>query len=142
MAANVLRLDVAVARFAEKLAIAPAVVVEKLAVDLHTKISRRNPVDTGLSRSRWTIREGEPDNTPYTRPEAKKGQPKPPLPPPPPRDPPGGFTGTEIVYITNNVNYVEYLEQGSSQQAPSGMIKISVIETEAEVAQLLQSLTS
>lgn len=142
MAEGILDLGVAIGRFAEKLEVAPALVVEKLALDLHTKISRRTPVDTGLARSRWTIREGAPDATPVPkRPRRKVDDTGAVVPPPgPSRDPPGGYTGTQPVYVTNNVPYVLYLEDGSSQQAPAGMIRISVMETRAEVSRILLDL--
>jgi len=31
-------------------------------------------------------------------------------------------------YITNNVHYVKYLENGTSQQAPKGMVGVTLIE--------------
>lgn len=136
-AAGVMPLDIAVAAFAKKLELAVPIVVEKLAVDLHTKITRRNPVDTGLSRSRWTIREGEPDNSPVPEKLADGTITNPPTPP---AYPPDGISGEKIVYITNNVEYVPYLEAGSSRQAPSGMVAISIYELEAEVEQLLKPL--
>lgn len=37
----------------------------------------------------------------------------------------------EIVWIYNNVRYVRYLEDGSSQQAPYGFISLSIEETRA-----------
>ena len=133
--AGVVGVDIAVAAFAQALEIAVPLAVEKLAVDLHTKITRRNPVDTGLSRSRWTIREGEPDNSPVPEKLEDGSRTNPPAPA---AMPPNGISGKEIVFITNNVEYVTYLEAGSSQQAPSGMVAISIFELEAEAEQILK----
>jgi hypothetical protein len=34
----------------------------------------------------------------------------------------------QIVYITNNVPYIVYLENGTSKQAPQGMVRITIEE--------------
>ncbi len=34
----------------------------------------------------------------------------------------------QVVWITNNVDYIEFLETGSSKQAPAGMLVITVEE--------------
>ncbi len=34
----------------------------------------------------------------------------------------------QIVYIANNVNYIIYLEDGTSKQAPEGMVAITMQE--------------
>ena len=33
-----------------------------------------------------------------------------------------------IFWISNNLEYIEYLEAGSSQQAPAGMVSLTVAE--------------
>jgi len=33
-----------------------------------------------------------------------------------------------MVWITNNVDYIEKLEHGGSQQAPQGMVSVTVAE--------------
>jgi len=34
----------------------------------------------------------------------------------------------QVVFITNNVPYIVYLEKGSSSQAPNGMVEITLQE--------------
>ena len=34
----------------------------------------------------------------------------------------------EMVWISNNVDYIEFLEHGSSQQAPEGMLAVTIEE--------------
>lgn len=128
-------IDIAVAAFAEKIQVAIPLVVEKLAVDLWTKITRGNPVDTGLSRSWWKISEGAPDMTaPPKRESAAANQ------FPAPETPTPTITGTAPVYITNNVDYVIFLEAGWSGQAPFGYVGLAILETVAEVDTILKSL--
>ena len=43
------------------------------------------------------------------------------------------FDGTKSVFITSALDYIKYLDQGSSQQAPAGMVNITIAELEAEV---------
>jgi hypothetical protein len=43
----------------------------------------------------------------------------------------------EPAFITNNLDYVIYLEHGSSKQAPNGMVAISLMEVEAGVRRAL-----
>lgn len=33
-----------------------------------------------------------------------------------------------VMYLSNNVNYIQYLENGSSRQAPQGMLRLTVQE--------------
>jgi len=39
-----------------------------------------------------------------------------------------GLPDYSIVWISNNVDYIEFLEDGSSQQAPTGMLALTVEE--------------
>ena len=129
-------IDIAVAAFAEKINVAIPIVVEKLAIDLWTKITRGNPVDTGLSRSWWHINEGAPDmSKPPERPRSRIGEFY-----PAPTTPSPVITGTQPVYITNNVDYVIFLEAGWSGQAPFGYVGLAILETVAEVDTLLKAL--
>ena len=34
----------------------------------------------------------------------------------------------KVVFISNNVDYIEFLEEGSSKQAPNGMVAVTVEE--------------
>lgn len=132
-AGGVMSLDIAVGAFAEKLGILPGVVTEKLAFDLHSKITRRTPVDTGRARHSWQVQEGSPNST--VAPENPTG---------PPLDvspfPEGKISGQAPVYITNALDYVVYLEAGTSRQAPAGMVKLAILEVQAEANAILKQL--
>ena len=44
------------------------------------------------------------------------------------------------MFIVSNLAYIEALENGHSQQAPQGMVTISVAEIEADIDGILQGL--
>lgn len=69
---------------------------------LYRKIVSRTPVRTGYAKSRWTV-------------DVSKDA--------------EGFVQGEI---TNDAPYIIFLEMGSSDQAPNGMIQISLAEIEAK----------
>ena len=116
--------------FSAQLNVAVEKVVIKIALDLHAKISRRNPVDTGRSRASWDIKEGSPSD--FLPPEGTYRGAK-------PQDG-SKLTGRTITFVTSAVHYVEYLEKGSSKQAPAGMIDISLAEVYVEIDNFIAKL--
>jgi len=105
--------------------VVPARVLElqqKTALDLLSRIVFKNPVDTGRSRGNWQTAIGgsnESEIEPLADPVA---------------------TGTAVVSgakpfgvitLFNNVKYIKALEDGSSRQAPRGMVKVSIAETKS-----------
>lgn len=139
---NVVPLDVAVAAFAAKLNLLPQVVTEKLVLDLHSKITLLTPVDTGRARSSWNIQEGTPNTSiPPEVAQAKgenRGKGSPPAIPYAP--PAVQITGEKPVFITSSLEYVQYLEEGSSKQAPNGMVAIAILETKADIEAIMAKL--
>lgn len=144
--------------FAELLDIAPAVVMKRIVFDLHGRVTRRTPVDTGRARASWDVKQGAPSG--YVPPimvgKAKtKG-----------KEDLGesafgmklgtgakggvagkdisaelsGIDGKHVVFITTNLEYMQYLENGSSKQAPAGMVRISVAEIEIEIESIVEQL--
>ncbi|MDU9398031.1 hypothetical protein [Pseudomonas sp. zfem003] len=49
--------------------------------------------------------------------------------------------GVGSIYLMNNVPYAQRLENGWSQQAPNGMVRITVVEFQAMVRRAVQALT-
>jgi hypothetical protein len=108
------------------------------AVKFHTEICLavlrgvifKTPVDTGTARGGWKLGVNY-----IPRGGAGTGEAA--------RDPGGGSTFAKgqaklstlkpfsIVYIVNNVHYIVYLEKGSSQQAPQGMLAQTMQEVSA-----------
>lgn len=100
--------------------------LRKLALDALRGIIFKSPVDTGRFRGNWNTSLGGADLT-VTESTDK-----------------GGNTtfmrGSQIVarvdpfgtiFIANNLPYAEKLEEGSSKQAPAGMVAITIAEIEA-----------
>ena len=118
----------------------PEVLVKKIAIDLYTAITLRTPVDTGRARASWRLSVGQPDNeielerTKTGTGSKAKGN----------LEPENRAEITEFnessgeainngafVYINNGLDYIEFLEGGSSDQAPAGMVAISIAELKA-----------
>lgn len=123
---NVRSLGQAATVLRSQLGVSIAEAQQKMAADLWSKITYRTPVDTGRARASWNLAQGAPD--PSVPPEAKKGEriPTPPMPSV------AAIDGTKTVYVTSNVHYITHLENGTSKQAPAGMVDISVAEVLAE----------
>jgi hypothetical protein len=93
------------------------------ALSLFGKIVVRTPVDTGRLRGNWQVQlnsapTGTLDTTKVQDPsEAKRAK-----------------LG-DAIFIINNLPYAEVIEDGSSKQAPQGMVKVTVAEFKSIVAQ-------
>ena len=108
--------------FAKKLDVNLGIVVTKIALEAWTRITDRTPVDTGRARASWQIKEGEPSST--IPDEEDHADPSPPV---------VLFKGKKSVFVTSALDYIIYLEGGSSNQAPAGMVEITMAEIETEI---------
>lgn len=133
MTANaIIDFDAPLDRFAQALGISMQTVVRRVSLELLTGIVQRTPVDTGRAQSGWDLTIEEPSS--YVPPEgggAEAVAPAPDL---------TGITGHEQVYIVNNLDYIEALENGHSDQAPAGMVRITVAESAARIELYLEAL--
>jgi hypothetical protein len=118
--------------FAQKINTNIATVVRAAATELYGKIVQRTPVDTGYCRRNWQVTVDVPASGTVGSPLEKASGGTAIAPPPPPNLPPDALH----VFITNNVEYVEALENGHSRQAPNGFVAISVAELEAEIGSI------
>ena len=103
------------------------------AIAIYGKIIAGNPVDTGFSRANWNLSVGSPDYTVQGVRNPKATYAAPSLLP--------GIenAGLDHIFIANGVDYVTFLEEGSSQQAPNGFIRLAVEQVESEIQQFMQS---
>lgn len=113
--------------FADRIGIAIQTATQKVVMDAHRGVVEKTPVDTGRARASWRVAEGQLDLTtapegPHEFPSLELGI---------------KITGEEIIYISNNLPYAEPLENGHSQQAPAGMVGLTLAEIEAELEDLL-----
>lgn len=113
--------------FARAMNIEANVVVRKVAFDVFTAIVKKTPVDTGLARNSWKMginnivpagigSKGRTDTTAAQLEKLARFK-----------------IGRDIIII-NNVPYIVFLEDGSSKQAPVGMVRLSIAEVQAGIA--------
>lgn len=123
---SLIELNTAPQRIADNLGLALGTVLRKIVLDLNTKIVTKCPVDTGRLRASFQTTIGTPTTT--APPPGAYGPPS----PPPARD----YDGKSPIFIASALPYAEAIENGHSNQAPTGMVAISVIELEEELRQL------
>ena len=111
-------------------------VVRIITLEVYREIILRNPVDTGYSRSQWNVAINAPDTSVGEKPKGKGKI------PPKPAPILTGIDGKQKVYVTNSLDYIRFLEEGSSQQAPSGFIRIAIAKVEAKVDAMVQQARS
>lgn len=127
-----------IADFKKKSNLSNEVILKKFAFDLLTKIIRKTPVDTGRARGGWfpaiealgvgseksvefNVSKGGKNFSEQAFNEGKtKGQFI--------DNTKGPWNQIKYVDIINGVEYVIFLEYGYSQQAPHGMIRLSMRE--------------
>jgi len=123
--------------FNRKINVSTEKVIKKFAFDVLARIIRHTPVDMGQARGGWFLAmeklgEGSTKSVEinvskggkrFSQEEFEKGKAK------------GGFTDhtkgvfkDKWVEIVNGVEHVIFLEYGSSQQAPYGMVRLSMRE--------------
>ncbi len=96
--------------------------VRAVALAIGTALIQRSPVDTGLFRGNWNTGIGAPDSSTnetdttgassIARLNARLA----------------AWSMGKTIYITNHLPYARRLEYGWSQQAPQGMVRITVTE--------------
>jgi hypothetical protein len=108
-----------------------------IALEAVTKIIQRTPVKSGLARGNWNLSIGTPDPTrrrPSPTGKAAIERAKQVL---------GtnrtGVGAVRIVYIVNSLPYINRLENGWSQQAPKGMIAITLADLPGRAGQILKT---
>ena len=105
--------------------------VRKIALQMFTRIILKSPVDSGRFRGNWQLAIGsvpegtlELDDKTGTATIAKGAAIA------------LGMNAGDIVYFANNLPYARRLEEGYSQQAPAGMVALTVQEFQSIVRQI------
>ncbi len=138
-----------VTRFVEKTKIKADVVLRKLAFDAFSGVLLRSPVDTGRFRGSWRIGVNEVDLSTF---DPGSGEDDDEDAPASAGDPvsseesnralkalgPAKFGDT--IFVTNNLPYAQRLEDGWSDQAPNGMVSLTVQEIEDDLARIVRTL--
>ena len=96
-------------------------------IQIAGKVIERTPVDTGRARGNWNLGTtadfSTSDSTDAPSPAAEFS----------------GLSATDTAYITNGLPYIERLESGTwSDQAPAGMVKVTVAEFNRIVSQAVK----
>ena len=106
--------------------------VKKIAFELFTRIVLKTPVDTGRARANWSVSLGAPSGA-QTGMTDKAGE----------ATIAAGVTDInsaepmqQVIWLENNLPYIEALEDGHSQQAPAGMVEGSLHEIQTFIDQL------
>lgn len=112
-------------KFAEQFRKAHSNIAREASIRVLRGVIIRSPVDTGRFRGNWQVAEG-------TRPSGSLDVQK--------KDAAGAIgqaigavpsdMTNKVLYIVNNLPYAERLENGWSQQAPNGMVAITMLEVE------------
>lgn len=93
-------------------------IFRKISLDLDTRVVLATPVDTGRARANWYPSLTRPSRA---RDDAARD------------DPSAAIRATamraqmgQVLWLTNNLPYILALENGSSRQAPTGMVDVSL----------------
>ena len=103
--------------------------VRKIALEMFRKIILKSPVDTGRFRGNWQLAIGsvpegtlELDDKTGTATIAKGAATV------------MGINAGDTIYFANNLPYARRLEEGYSQQAPAGMVALTVQQFQSIVS--------
>ena len=99
--------------------------IRKSTIELFGSVIKMTPVDTGRAKGNWQCTVGTAASSEIDRDDGSK------------KDSLSSSKAYEevvktvprsgnVVWLANNVSYIRSLEYGSSQQAPSGMVRVSL----------------
>jgi hypothetical protein len=102
-------------------------IVKRLALNINANLIEDTPVDTGWARANWVLEIGSPfTGTAGTREDAEAGR----VDQNPQQLGIGKIAAYKlgpIIYESNNVPYIEKLNDGSSAQAPSAFVQAAIL---------------
>lgn len=104
-------------RFVTKTATAHDKITRLATLELFSGVIRATPVDTGRARGGWQTGVGSAPKGDNMRLDKTAAEP---LAEVERNTPPGAG---QVAYLANNVPYIMNLEQGTSRQAPEGMVR-------------------
>lgn len=115
-------------KFADSLGIGLETVIRKLSLEVFTGVVQKTPVDKGRARASWVIALETPISSPNL-PEDRQMS----------ASEAGSIANRQLsklsqikpfstVFISNSLPYIGELEDGSSRQAPEGMVAVTLAE--------------
>lgn len=105
--------------------------VQKIALDLFKRVILDTPVDTGRARANWQVSIGKVPNGTLDLTD-KSGQ----ATVSKATAVAAGLEAGDIIYLVNNLPYIQRLEDGYSGQAPAGMVGLAVQDFHAIARQV------
>jgi hypothetical protein len=113
-----------------------AAVLRATMIALLVKVAYRTPIRTGRAAGSWSIGRGNPGS--FMVPEGQSSSPEEAIQ----RASQVSFEYPYVTwYLYNKVPYIERLEyEGWSQQAPDGMLRLSVAELESSIEEFIKNV--
>jgi len=135
---NLAQFNREVTQFARSIPGKVTVMQKKIVLEALLRLVEKTPVDTGRARGNWQATIGSPAEGQVGGDWPKTGgPPKTERPPLRPEDKQviakglaaiAGLPPFQVVWISNNIDYIEELEHGHSGQSPEGMLAITIEE--------------
>lgn len=135
---NLAQFNKEVTQFAKSIPGKVTAMQKKIVLEALRRLVEKTPVDTGRARGNWQVMIGSPASGQVGGDWPKTGgSPKTERPPLRPEDNDtilnglAALTGLpkfQVVWISNNIDYIEFLERGDSTQTPEGMLAITIEE--------------
>lgn len=94
--------------------------IRKATIDVFGSVIKMTPVDTGRARGNWQCSVGSPETSQLIRLDASGSSALAEVVSTVPRK------SGSVVWLTNNLDYIQRLEYGYSKQAPAGMVRVSL----------------
>lgn len=112
--------SIPIEKLAEKAKLDIELVARRAAFQVFNNVLNLSPVDTGRFRANWNVSQGEPDRTTSEATQDGRGEAevKKAL----------TFQVGGTIYMTNSLPYAKRLEDGWSKQAPTGMVRKTVVQ--------------
>jgi len=138
MESNLAQFNKEVTQFANSIPGKVTVMQKRIVLQALRRLVEKTPVDTGRARGNWQVTISSPAEGQVSGDWPKTaGPPKTERPPLRSEDRAtiqkgmAALTGLpkfQVVWISNNVDYIEFLEHGSSTQTPEGMLAVTIEE--------------
>lgn len=110
-------------------------VVQKATFDVFKSVIMRTPVDTGRARANWSASANSYTQKIYEVTDKAGAQTANKM-----ASIALGTKAGNVTYLINNLPYAQRLEYGYSKQAPSGMVRITIVEYQQHINNAVSSL--
>lgn len=120
--------------FGRKVNLNVKIAIQLVALDTFNRLTLRTPVDTGRARASWDLKvanasEFIPAEGEYSGPKDISAEVK-------------RIDGKKVVFITSSLHYMKYLDEGSSAQAPAGIVDVTHAEVEVFFESIIAQLAA